>query len=173
MEVRVTRPQPPRHVLASATEAGLILAALVRAGWRVREGFDADPDPDGAGPPMRARYGTVPDPATAERVVRVAAAGIGVVAVIDPDTPLGRTLRARLAGLPTPGDTPRLPVLLPEQRALLRRLAGGQTIAAAAAAEYLSLRTAHRRIASARAALGVATTRDAVREYRRLSDEPP
>ena len=52
--------------------------------------------------------------------------------------------------------------LLPEQRALLGRLANGETIATAAAAEYLSLRTANRRIAQARASLGVRTTREAV-----------
>jgi DNA-binding NarL/FixJ family response regulator len=52
--------------------------------------------------------------------------------------------------------------LLPEQRALLGRLANGETIATAAAAEYLSLRTANRRIAQARTSLGVRTTREAV-----------
>lgn len=57
--------------------------------------------------------------------------------------------------------------LLPEQRALLDRLANGETIAAAAAAEYLSLRTANRRIAQARQALGVQTTREAVLRYLR------
>jgi hypothetical protein len=60
-----------------------------------------------------------------------------------------------------------LAVLHADQRALLERLAAGQTIAAAAAAEYLSLRTANRRIAAARLALGVATTRDAVSAYLR------
>ena len=57
--------------------------------------------------------------------------------------------------------------LLPEQRALLERLANGETIAAAAAAEFLSLRTANRRIAQAREALGVRTTREAVLAYLR------
>jgi hypothetical protein len=57
--------------------------------------------------------------------------------------------------------------LVPEQRALLERLAGGDTIAAAAAAEFLSLRTANRRIAEARALFGVRTTREAVLAYLR------
>ncbi len=64
-------------------------------------------------------------------------------------------------------DGEAAPVLLPEQRALLERLANGETIAAAAAAEYLSLRTANRRIAQAREALGVRTTREAVLAYLR------
>jgi DNA-binding NarL/FixJ family response regulator len=63
--------------------------------------------------------------------------------------------------------------LLPEQRALLDRLANGETIAAAAAAEYLSLRTANRRIAQARQALGVATTREAVLTYLRQRGPDP
>ncbi|MBT8228494.1 MAG: LuxR family transcriptional regulator, partial [Dactylosporangium sp.] len=66
------------------------------------------------------------------------------------------------------GDRPRLAA---EQRALLERLAAGETIAAASAAEYLSLRTANRRIAEARRQLGVRTTREAVLEYLRLRRE--
>jgi DNA-binding NarL/FixJ family response regulator len=65
------------------------------------------------------------------------------------------------------GDSGAVALLLPEQRALLDRLANGETIAAAAAAEYLSLRTANRRIAQARDALGVRTTREAVLTYLR------
>jgi DNA-binding CsgD family transcriptional regulator len=59
--------------------------------------------------------------------------------------------------------------LIPEQRALLDRLADGATIAAAAAAEFVSLRTANRRIAKARALFGVRTTREAVLAYQRES----
>lgn len=61
--------------------------------------------------------------------------------------------------------------LAPEQRALLERLARGETIAAAAQAEFLSLRTANRRIAEARQALGVRSTREAVLAYLRLRRE--
>jgi hypothetical protein len=62
--------------------------------------------------------------------------------------------------------------LVPEQRALLDRLAAGDTIAAAAAAEFLSLRTANRRIAEARALFGVRTTREAVLAYLRQRPQP-
>jgi DNA-binding NarL/FixJ family response regulator len=79
---------------------------------------------------------------------------------------LGPVLRdPELADEPT--DPGARASLLPEQRALLDRLANGETIAAAAAAEYLSLRTANRRIAQARDALGVRTTREAVLAYLR------
>ncbi|WP_254549956.1 hypothetical protein [Catellatospora tritici] len=56
--------------------------------------------------------------------------------------------------------------LSPVQRALLDRLADGATIAAAASAEYLSLRTANRRIADLRQGLGIGTTRELVAAYR-------
>lgn len=55
-----------------------------------------------------------------------------------------------------------------DQLALLDRLATGETVAAAAAGEFMSLRTANRRIAAVRKMLGVATTRDAVQAYLRL-----
>jgi hypothetical protein len=60
--------------------------------------------------------------------------------------------------------------LKPDHRALLDRLAAGDTIAAAAAAEFLSLRTANRRIAEARALFGARTTREAVVAYREARD---
>jgi len=52
-------------------------------------------------------------------------------------------------------------------RALLERLAAGDTIAEAAAAEFLSLRTANRRIAEVRRHYGTTTTRDAVQSHQR------
>ncbi len=106
-----------------------------------------------------------------------------MVAIADDATDVGRALLddlrrlgpvARDAELDAPTQQPVTeavpaggPSLLPEQRALLDRLANGETIAAAAAAEYLSLRTANRRIAQARDALGVRTTREAVLTYLR------
>lgn len=55
----------------------------------------------------------------------------------------------------------RLP-LTQEERQLLAALAGGATLGAAARALHLSRRTADRRLASARAKLGVSTTAEAV-----------
>lgn len=56
--------------------------------------------------------------------------------------------------------------LTPMEKALLERLASGATIAAAATAEFLSLRTANRRIAELRRRAGVGTTRELVVLYR-------
>jgi CRP/FNR family cyclic AMP-dependent transcriptional regulator len=80
--------------------------------------------------------------------------------------------RAGLAGSAQPvREPPRaadaLDRLDPGQQALLERLASGQTIAAAAAAEFLTIQTANRRIAQARELLGVRTTREAVVAYLR------
>ena len=60
--------------------------------------------------------------------------------------------------------------LSPMEKALLERLAAGSTIAAAATAEYLSLRTANRRIAELRRRAGVGTTRELVGAYRSALD---
>lgn len=56
--------------------------------------------------------------------------------------------------------------LSPMEKALLDRLASGSTISAAATAEFLSLRTANRRIAELRRRAGVTTTRELVGLYR-------
>jgi hypothetical protein len=166
----------PRYVVGSAAEATGALRRLVRAGWRTREGF-ALPDPTWDVTTQRlVLYGRVGDEDTAELAVHAAARGAGVVVIADPDTQLGRTLLADLGRLgPVTRDPDAelaaanntAPILLPEQRALLARLANGETIAAAAAAEYLSLRTANRRIAQARQVLGVRTTREAVLAFLR------
>lgn len=188
-----------RYVVASTPEALTLLRRLERAGWRVRQGFP----PSGPAEPGAVLVGPVRDGRTAALVVRAAAGGAAVVAIADPATEIGRALVAGLrrsgpvhlgavggpasrpAGVPPPEDeaaghgpdparSAPLAGLVPEQRALLERLANGETIATAAAAEYLSLRTANRRIAQARELLGVRSTREAVRLYlrQRFGREP-
>jgi hypothetical protein len=170
----VTRqPDAPRHVVATTGDADAVLRRLVRDGWTVREGF-ALPDP--AWDVTAARlvlHGRISDQDSLQLVVLAAARGAGIVAVCDTETPIGRALVDDLSRLgPVLHGVGTEPVdavadLVPEQRALLDRLASGDTIAAAAAAEFLSLRTANRRIAEARALFGVRTTREAVLAYLR------
>jgi DNA-binding NarL/FixJ family response regulator len=170
----VTRqPDAPRHVVATAAEAEIVLRRLAREGWTVREGF-VPPDCGRAPAPARVvRHGPVADPEALQLAVLAAARGAGIVAISDPSTRIGRALVDDLSRLgpvhqgpaAEPGDA--IARLVPEQRALLDRLASGDTIAAAAAAEFLSLRTANRRIAEARALFGVRTTREAVLAYLR------
>lgn len=173
---------PPRFIVASATDATAVLRRLARAGWTTREGF-ALPEP--AWDVSRARlalFGRVNDPETAELALLAAARGAAVVAIADTGTALGRALLADLTRIGPVNTDPEGepdaaatagPALAAEHRALLERLAGGETIAAAAAAEFLSLRTANRRIAEARAALGVRTTREAVLAYLRTRRDDP
>lgn len=165
-------PDAPRHVVATTGEATTVLRNLVRDGWHTREGF-ALPDPawDVSGARL-VLYGRVVDPDTVQLAILAAARGAGIVAVADPLGPTGRALLddlRRLGPVATGPGEDHNPVkrLVPEQRALLERLAAGDTIAAAAAAEFLSLRTANRRIAEARTLLGVRTTREAVLAYLR------
>ena len=166
------QPDAPRHVVATAADADAVLHRLAAEGWTVREGFAL---PDHARDVAAARlvlHGPVTDADALQRAVLAAARGAGIVAVCDPATRVGRALvddLSRLGPVQHGAAEPRdaIAELIPEQRALLDRLADGDTIAAAAAAEFLSLRTANRRIAEARAVFGVRTTREAVLAYLR------
>jgi len=170
----------PRYVVANSGEATAALRKLARAGWHTREGFALTEPAWDVTDQRLVLYGRVGDRDAAELAVHAAARGAGVVAITDAAGDVGRELLADLSRLgPVIRDPeaevageqeaePSANALLPEQRALLERLANGETIAAAAAAEFLSLRTANRRIAQAREALGVRTTREAVLAYLRL-----
>ncbi|WP_213454719.1 LuxR family transcriptional regulator [Rhizomonospora bruguierae] len=172
----------PRYVVPTAADATAVLRRLARAGWRTREGFALTETAWDLTTAHLALYGRVPDLETVQLVVLAAARGAGVVAITDAATDLGRALvgdLTRLGPVHRAPDTGRaepdvLGRLIPEQRALLDRLASGETIAAAAAAEFLSLRTANRRIAQARELFGVGTTREAVLAYlRQRRPRPP
>ncbi len=169
----------PRHVVATSAEADTVLRRLTRDGWTTRAGF-ALPDPAwDVGAARLVLHGRIGDDDTesAQLAVLAAGRGAGVVAVCDAESPAGRALIDDLSRL---GPVNRgvdgsdvIANLIPEQRALLDRLAAGDTIAAAAAAEFLSLRTANRRIAEARALFGVRTTREAVLAYLRQRQRAP
>ena len=174
----------PRYVVGTAAEATQILNRLSRIGWHPRPGFTLPSI--GTGGARLVLYGRIPTLSAAAAASSAASRGVGIVAIADTLTPPGRSLLSALEALgpvhrgtdghaepalsvpapapppPPMGEVEILAALLPEQRALLGRLANGETIATAAAAEYLSLRTANRRIAQARAQLGVRTTREAV-----------
>ena len=175
----------PRYVVGSGTDATTVLRRLARAGWTTREGFALTEQQWDVSDARLALFGRVADPDTAELALMAAARGAGIVAITDAGGEIGRALLADLArigpvstdadadvGADAAGESGgNSPQLAPEQRALLERLASGETIAAAAAAEFLSLRTANRRIAEAREVLGVRTTREAVLAYLRLRRE--
>jgi DNA-binding NarL/FixJ family response regulator len=141
-----------------------------------REGFGLAETPWDVGAMKLVLFGRVADLETVAQAVLAAARGAGLVAIADVSNEVGRALVGDLSRLGAvygdpdvepAGAPPGRARLVPEQRALLDRLVNGETIAAAAAAEFLSLRTANRRIAQARAVLGVRTTREAVLAYLR------
>lgn len=167
------QPDAPRHVVATGGDADVVLRRLTRDGWTGRDGF-ALPDPGWDVSEARlVLHGRVVDQDTLQLAVLAAARGAAIVAIVDTGSPIGRALVDDLSRLGPVQHGPGVPAadpiadLIPEQRALLDRLANGDTIAAAAAAEFLSLRTANRRIAEARALFGVRTTREAVLAYLR------
>jgi hypothetical protein len=178
-------PTAPRYIVDGGAEATAVLRRLTRAGWTTREGFALPETTWDVSDARLVLFGRVNDADTAELAVLAAARGAGVVAMADTGTDVGRALLADLVRIGPVSTDPDAPVagestdpgggsgpqLAPEQRALLERLAGGETIAAAAAAEFLSLRTANRRIAEAREVLGVRTTREAVLAYLRIRRE--
>ncbi|AGL17489.1 hypothetical protein [Actinoplanes sp. N902-109] len=173
----------PRHVVATIADADTVLRRLLREGWNAQEGFALPAAAWDVATDKLVLHGRITDPDTVQLAVLAAARGAGVVAVCDAQSPMGRALVDDLSRLgpvhlgagppPAPevtgagGEQALIVHLVPEQRALLDRLAAGDTIAAAAAAEFLSLRTANRRIAEARALFGVRTTREAVLAYLR------
>ena len=96
----VTRqPDAPRHVVATGSDADTVLRRLPRDGWALREGF-ALPDPawDVTGARL-VLHGRITDPDTLQLAVLAAARGAGIVAVCDPETPIGRALVDDLARL--------------------------------------------------------------------------
>lgn len=166
----------PRWLVANSGQAASVLRRLARAGWQTREGFAL---PEAGWDVSAARlvlFGRVPDLDTAQLAVLAAARGAGVVVIAEEQSETGRAVLAdlsRIGPVRTGAEggeaaTDELP-LSDEQRSLLERLGAGETIAAAAEAEFLSLRTANRRIAEARKALGVRTTREAVLTFLRAA----
>jgi DNA-binding NarL/FixJ family response regulator len=167
----------PLYVLGSPTDLAAVVRVLASSGWTVRSGLRVPDEPWDLTTSRTIVSGVVSDDHAVADAVLAAARGAGVAAVVDPETSAARALLADLARIGTVLRSPDAPdpeqpepvddglPLTPEQRALLDRLAAGDSIAAAATAEFLSLRTANRRIAAAREALGVTTTRQAVVEY--------
>lgn len=136
------------------------LAELRADGWTVVDGWRESVDGVCAG--------VVADERDAAAALLAAVSGSGVVV----DARAERDVVDRLcADLRTLGpcehrlERRARPALTREQRELLALLADGLALGEAAARLHLSRRTADRRLAAARAALGAATTAEAVRAF--------
>lgn len=159
---------PPWHVADRGPWPESLTGALAREGWRVEPGLALPNDPWNLTDRRWVRVAHLESDEDVADAVEAAVRGVGlVVACADGDR------RARLVD-----DLARLgPVdvvergpdpfaaLDDDQRALLAALADGSSLAGAAATIFMSQRTAERRVAAARKALGVRTTAEAVALY--------
>jgi DNA-binding CsgD family transcriptional regulator len=167
---------PPRRVLGTAAELAAALEELRLEGWRVHQGFALPDEPWELAESRMVLAGEVASEADARAALLGAVRGAGLAVRLDRGRPWAATFLADLDRLddpaPVPVPTPADP-LTAEQRQILDLLAGGASIAQAARRLFVSLRTANRRVAAARAALGVTTTREAVLAYVRLRAGSP
>lgn len=149
-----------------------IAAELAHQGARVVDGWDVRVVP---GEPPPVCVGRVRGPEDAARAVLAAVAGARLVVT----TGGGRDLVDQLVDdLRRLGDVDHRvgrspgPTLTEDQRALLARLLAGSTLGDAARHLHVSRRTADRRLAAARTALGARTTAEALRAAARLGIRP-
>jgi len=186
----VTR--PPYLVLPPPSDLDRVARDLARRGWQVHRGFTPAEEPWDLAPVRLVAVGVVGDRDAAEAALLCAVRGAGLVVTLDQGRSwapgflhdLARLEPARAvparataarpgpdadgAGASATADGAGMSALTAEQCDLLDLLAAGHSIAEAARLRYLSLRTANRRVADARATLGVPTTREAVLAYVRL-----
>ena len=142
---------------------------LLEAGWAIRAGFALPVEPWDLTRRKWACQGVVASDGDAEAATWALVRGCALIVAIQLGAPpdfLGDLSRAgrpeRISSRQTQGG------LTAVEKALLSALAEGQSMQQAAANLYLSGRTAQRRIASARAALQVRTTREAVLAWTQL-----
>lgn len=160
---------PPVLVCRDAQSLPEAAGSLTVAGWVVRIGFALPDEPWDLARRRWACQGSVAGDSDAKAATWALVRGCALIVAIDAGTPPDFLEDVRRAGqLEQFSVDAATAALSPVERALLTALAAGQSIQQAAAALYLSDRTAQRRIASARAALNVGTTREAVVAWTQL-----
>lgn len=158
----------PLAILLSRGEAVEPAARRLRGeGWQVQTGWAVPDEPWNLRPDRWLCAAVIDDLDSARAALTALRRVSGIVTAIDlPES----TALAVLADLhriaevriePDREATAALP-LTDDQRALLERVAHGDTVPEAAAALFLSARTAERRLGAARKALGVRSTAQAV-----------
>lgn len=163
------------EAFASVVRDGDALAAaeqrLRREAWVTRRGWDLPESPWSHRMTKVVCLGTVTDADQAEQALVACARSAGVVVDLTgcPDDVARGFLddlgRLALSPVPSRPAVVRLP-LTTEQRALLELVAGGASVPEAAEQLFLSHRTAERRMAGIRKALGVTSTAAAVSALR-------
>lgn len=150
-------------------------AAAVLAGDRTAVDHLPDAEPFDLGPGRLVWPVTVVDPTQCATVLEAVTRGVAVVVRVGDELGAGTAAcfvdeLHRAAG-PSPSP-PLAGELSDDQVRLLRELGRGATVAAAARSVGIGARSASRRLAEARAALGVATTIEAVVRVTRSVDGP-
>ena len=174
-----------RHERSDDAERRLIVASssaameacveqLERSGAAIRRGWELESGP-AQDPAGLVCVGRVETPRDAKAALLAVLGGAGIVAVLPDDVALSASFfedLRRLGQVDVAEEPPqtRLERLDDEQRRLLDLLAEGSSIAIAARRLYLSRRTADRRLAAARAALGVRSNAEAVVLARSAAD---
>lgn len=141
----------------------------VPTGWRGRAGFALPGSPWDLSDRRWMCTGSIDGSEDAGRAIEALTRGVGLAVTLRVQGDLRhRTLEdlhrladVRTADLDAAHDD-LASVLDPDQLALLRALAAGRTVGAAASAIHLSRRTANRRLADLRLRLGVETNAEAI-----------
>lgn len=163
---------PPAVICSDAAQLGDAAPTLAARGWSLREGFGLPDEPWDLGSRRWACWGVVDDADSAAAATWVVVRGCAIVAAVGPESP--RTFLADLARCSavehyaTSVDDSGLDA---NERALLAALAEGLSVHQAAEQLFLSIRTAQRRLASARRRLDVRTTREAVVAWAELRSD--
>lgn len=167
----MTAPPPPVLVCSGPQDVPAAVQTLTTSGWSVRPGFALPEEPWDLGRRRWACQGAVDSTGEAEQATWALVRGCALIVTPGANAPpeflddLGRAGQVQ----------PVAPALIVDERlepietALLELLADGHSVAEAGASLYLSPRTAQRRLTSARAALGVRSTREAVVVWTKLT----
>lgn len=163
------RPLIVVHTGAALAEA---CADLAEVGWRVQPGWTVPGPPRpgpawvSAAPTATTVFGAVAGEQDIGDAVLAALTGAGVVADAGPGRRIAELLcdnLRRLGPVEHRWEAAGWVVLTADERRLLDLLAAGRTLGDAAKQLHLARRSADRRLAAARARLGVTTTTAAVR----------
>jgi DNA-binding NarL/FixJ family response regulator len=164
--------EPTLIVTSSAAVMEACVERLELSGAAIRWGWEPGAAPDRAESVCAGRIET---PRDAEAALLAVLGGAGIVAVLPDDAALSASFFEDLRRLgqvkmaEEPLQTP-LERVDEEQRRLLGLLAEGFSVAAASRSVCLSRRTADRRLAAARAVLGVRSNAEAVVLVRSAAD---
>ena len=162
----------PLLVLDDPSSIPAVRRRLAAGTWSVREGFALPDEPWDVSGLRLVCAGDVADEASAHDALLAAARGAGLIvwgateAVLDDLARVGPVERVQLAGVVDTGP------LDEDQWRLLHLIAAGRSTPEAAAELYLSQRTAERKLAAARKALGARTTAEAVLRVTARAAEP-